>query len=267
MVETNLRQKEYYEVADGAAESESNGVATNLWRRARSTFFGSLRESSIPGSIEQQHQAWFGDVTGKKVLDIGVGDGNPLSIALAQQAGEYIAIDLSEARTERYQAKLDAAGCPNARSVAVDFLSDAFDEQDFDVVYAAAVVHHFAHLGAFLDVLASKLASGGVVITHDPLDVWLPSQLIRRAYRPFQNDAEWEWPFSQEALGQISDRFEVLDVQGIYGRSKWAGLVGIFSNSAGRKAADRWHQVDVADARSLADCGSCLQITMKLQRR
>lgn len=267
MAATNRRQKEYYEVADGATASESNGLATNLWRIGRSMFFGALRESNIPSAIESQHEEWFGDVAGLKVLDIGVGDGNPLSLSLAQDAGEYIAIDLSEKRTERYQAKLDAAGCANARAVAVDFLSEEFDQGDFDVVYAAAVVHHFAHLDAFLEVLASKLAPGGVVITHDPLDIWLPSKLVRRAYRPFQNDAEWEWPFNRECLDQIAARFDVVDVQGIYGRSKWAGLVGLVSKSRGRDAANRWHEVDVAQVRSLEDCGSCLQVTMKLRRR
>jgi len=35
-----------------------------------------------------------------KVLDLGCGTGNPLSLWLAERAKEYVAIDLSESRIE-----------------------------------------------------------------------------------------------------------------------------------------------------------------------
>lgn len=43
------------------------------------------------------HKAWFGDLSGKKVLDLGCFAGNHLSVYLAQNAREYIGVDLSEA--------------------------------------------------------------------------------------------------------------------------------------------------------------------------
>ena len=110
-----------------------------------------------------------------------------------------------------------------------DFLSDDFAEDGFDVIYAHAVIHHFAHTDVLFDQLKAKLAPDGEVITYDPLQVWLPIRLLRAAYRPFQTDAEWEFPFTRKTCRDIAEAFDVKDVFGVFNRAKWALLLGIVS--------------------------------------
>src|SRR5690606_21494358 len=108
-----------------------------------------------------------------------------------------------------------------------DFLSDEFTEGDFDLVYARAVFHHFKHFHAFLEKLRSCMAPGGRVISlDDPLETWLPMKVLRKIYRPFQTDADWEYPFTRQSLQTIQRYFEIEKVQGTYGLSKWAIPLG-----------------------------------------
>ncbi len=266
MRQTNERQHEYYERASGSAESYLNSQATNIWRRARRNAFSVFRNSDIQESIAHLHKQWMGNVSNAKVLDLGLGVGNPLSLRLAGEAREYVAIDLSASRMEIFRKKLDECGITGARTYVADFLSDAFAEADFDVVYALAIFHHFKHIGTFLDALARRMSAGGIVITLDPLQTWLPIKLVRLAYRPFQTDADWEYPFTSESLTAIQNRFKIERIQGIYGLSKWAIPISLFQPEAARRYAQRWHREDLQHATSLAAIRSCLRVSFLLRK-
>lgn len=196
MLRINEEQRRYYEQADGAKESEINGLATNLWRRWRERALSVFEDAQIDETLGKVHMQWLGrEISSMKVLDLGVGYGNELSMTFARHAKEYIAIDLSAPLVERFQRQLKANETRNARAFVADFLSDDFAERDFDLVYARAVFHHFKHFDAFLEKLHRCMAPGGIVITlDDPLETWLPMKLLRMAYRPFQTDADWDTP-------------------------------------------------------------------------
>jgi hypothetical protein len=59
-----------------------------------------------------------------------------------------------------------------------------------------------------------------VITVDDPLETWLPTKLLRMAYRPFETDADWEYPFTRDTLRAIQRHFELAKVQGTYGFSK-----------------------------------------------
>src|SRR5215470_13775814 len=159
MLRINKAQAEYYDHADGADESEVNGLATNLWRRWRGRALSVFEEAAMDGSLSQVHLRWLPqDLSQFKVLDLGVGYGNPLSITLARAARSYTAIDLSPRLVEHFQRQLDRAGLGSARAIVADFLSEDFAERDFDLVYARAVFHHFKYFDAFLEKLHGHLA-------------------------------------------------------------------------------------------------------------
>jgi 2-polyprenyl-3-methyl-5-hydroxy-6-metoxy-1,4-benzoquinol methylase len=269
MLRINEEQRRYYEQADGANESEINGFATNLWRRWRARALSVFEESDIDESLARLHLQWLGNgLSSLKVLDLGVGYGNPLSMTFARQAKEYVAIDLSEALVKSFQRQLSANETRNARALVADFLSDEFAEKDFDLVYARAVFHHFKHFDAFLDKLRGCLAPGGVVITlDDPLETWLPMKLLRMAYRPFQTDAAWEYPFTRQTLRVIERHFEVEKVQGTYGLSKWGIPLGFVAPQFARRHARAWHQKDLAHPYDMHSVTSCLRVSLKLRAR
>jgi hypothetical protein len=85
------------------------------------------------------------------------------------------------------------------------------------IIYALGVAHHFEDFDLFLETAQNKLKKGGKMITYDPLNTFFISKLIRAMFRPFQNDAAWEWPFEKSNFTHIQKRFEIEGVQGTYG--------------------------------------------------
>jgi SAM-dependent methyltransferase len=269
MLRINQAQREYYEHADGAKESEVNGFATNLWRRWRERALSVFQESEIDDSLSKVHLQWLNrDISTLKVLDLGVGYGNPLSMTFARQAREYIAIDLSRPFVDRFQRHLEQAGLRNARACVADILSDEFAERDFDLVYARAVFHHFRYFDAFLENLSGRMAPGGYVITlDDPIETWLPMKLLRLAYRPFQTDASWEFPFTRATLRSIQRHFTVVKSQGTYDSAKWAIPLGFVAPKYARRRASEWHRKDLQRVYSPENVTSCLRVSFLLKKK
>lgn len=264
MLATNAAQKRYYEVAGGARVSEANSLTTNLWRKLRGRAFAAL-PSDYTASIVEMHRRWIGDVSGLKVLELGCGVGSAFSVEFARDARDYVAIDLSETRTQRLRRTL--ARYPRARIHTADFLGDAFREEGFDLIYAQAVFHHFEHFDAFLDVVEKKLAPGGRVITRDPVEMWLPVRVVRAIYRPFQTDVEWEYPFTAKTIRTIEERFDVLDRKGLLNRGKWTAVLGVVSPRLAARLAPRLHEVDMRSETSPADLRKSLQVSYHLRRK
>ena len=267
MLQTNVAQREYYEKADGYNESPLNTRATNIWRRMRRNAYSVFKNAEIQKSVVQLHTQWMGDVSNAKVLDLGLGEGNPLSLKLAREAREYVAVDLSSTRMEIFQTKLSEAGIKGAKTYVADFLSDEFPERGFDIVYAMSVFHHFEHIDAFLEALSDRMSAGAVAITQDPLQTWLPMKLIRLVYHRLQTGGAWEFPFTRDSLEIIQRKFEVEHVQGIYGYSKWAIPMSIFSPEIAKHFAQRWHMKDLRYATKLNAIMSCLRVCFMLRKQ
>lgn len=166
MLRTNRRQAAYYERTDGVGRFDLNGVATNAWRRIRHRALDAVSPDGRAG-LDERHRAWLADLSGKKVLELGSGSGSALTWHLAHGAREYHAIDLSSSRIAKLGSKL--AGRPNVTLHVGDVLAEDYAEAGFDVIYARSMVHHFRHLGLLLDKLDSMLASGGRIVTFDPV--------------------------------------------------------------------------------------------------
>ncbi|MEO8032385.1 MAG: class I SAM-dependent methyltransferase [Gemmatimonadota bacterium] len=267
MLRINQAQRSYYEQATGRAVSRANSFATNAWRKITARTFGALKAVNLAEEVERLHIGWLGPGIRDKVMELGVGDGTSISPYLATHSRDYLAIDLSQARLDRFRERLDPVGAGPLRVRAVDVLSPEFSETGFDLIYARAVLHHFQYPATILRVLAEKLVPGGLLITYDPLQTWWPARLIRAAYRPFQTDRAWEHPFTKSVLQAIGSEFEIVAVQGFFGMSKWAMLPGIVSSRAGDRLAERWHQRDLAEATSLKAIESCLHASFCLRRR
>lgn len=266
MLSVNQKQKEFYNETDS---KKKKNLPSRIWSGFRNGLLSSYRKNfNISKRVYDQHREWLGDLSNKKILDLGCLRGNALSIYMAQNAKEYIGIDLSDVGIKELQTKIDNANCTNAKAVAVDFLSDEFSDKDFDIIYAYGVLHHFENFDVLVAKLKEKLVSGGIVISYDPLQTSLPVKIMRAAYRPFQSDKDWEWPFSKQTIRKLYQNFQVLDAKGVLGRSKYGVPLSLiplgkdFKNNTIQKMIDKDWNIKKEE-----DIYSCMHVTMLLKNK
>ncbi len=264
-LELNKKQKEYYSSND----DERTNIFIKIWFYLRNTTLDQYRQKyDLKDRVYEQHKIWLGDLSDKKVLDLGCLRGNALSIYMAKNAKQYIGIDLSDTAIEKLNRKLQKHQCKNAVGIAIDFLSPEFMENNFDIIYAYGVLHHFENFDLLISRLKHKLAVNGRIISHDPLETSFPIKMIRTLYRPFQADKEWEWPFTKKTLATLADNFDVLDQKGILGESKY----GIFYQfiPMGKKRKDKLIKKRIDkdwNLRALKDAYPCMQLSLCMQKK
>ncbi len=260
--EINKRQKEFY-------QSFKKNFATKIWFALRNGILTKFRKSvGIENLVVKQHFEWIGDVKGKKVLDLGCFQGNSLSMYLAQNASEYIGIDLSEPAIDHLNSRLK--DLPSANAYAVDFLSKEFNEKNFDLIYAYAVLHHFKDVDELITVLDKKLAKNGKIVSYDPTTTSKPVWLLRTLYRPFQSDKDWEWPFTEKTISKFEKSFKILDRRGTLGKSKWFFLLNFLPFSEKKKAeiASKWHKEDWEKSqKSRNRFLKCMQVSLLMEKK
>ncbi|TDE28032.1 class I SAM-dependent methyltransferase [Flavobacterium ranwuense] len=262
ILETNKKQKEFY-------NNIRQNFSTKIWANFRNGLLNQIRKSiGIQDQAYLLHKEWFGDLSHKKVLDLGCYSGNYWSLYLAENSKDYLGIDLSDVAIAKLNERLKPF--PNAKAEAVDFLSSDFADKDYDLIYAYGVLHHFENTDILIDKLNDKLALKGEIISYDPLETSLPIKIIRTLYRPFQSDAAWEWPFTKKTFYQFQKAFVIKERRGLLGKSKWVAFLDILPISANKKKiiGQKWHQHDWDE--SLASDSvmfSCMHLTMLMQKR
>lgn len=263
IITLNKNQKEFY-------NTKKRNYITSLWSSIRGGLLTKIRKGTgIQEQTYAKHIEWLGDLSQKKVLDLGCFSGNHLSVYMAQNAKSYVGIDLSDKAITQLQNKLK--DIPSAEAKAVDFLSDEdFPDTDFDVIYAYGVLHHFQNVDLLIDRLQEKLNTKGNIISYDPLETSIPIKIVRTLYRPFQSDKDWEWPFTKTTYSKFAKRFSIIERRGVLGKLKWIVLVNFLPLSAEKKKgmAQKWHQYDWDNsAQNDAVLFRCMHLTMLMQKK
>jgi len=262
IIEVNRKQKEFY-------NHKKKNLPTRIWSFVREKTLKKIRRDiGVLNQSYDLHKEWFGDLKGKKVLDLGCFSGNHLSSFLAENSKQYIGLDLSDLAIDKLNKKIEKF--PNASAIAADFLSDDFAEKDFDIIYAYGVLHHFQNSDVLINRLNDKLAPKGMVISYDPLETSLPIKFIRVLYRPFQSDKDWEWPFSKNTFKKFQSTFNIVERHGVLGTAKWYFLINLLPISDEKKQSigKKWHKKDwELSATSDTHLFTCMQLTMLMQKK
>lgn len=261
-LDLNKRQQDFY-------DHKKKNIPTRIWSYFRNGILNrTKKEIGIERSIYDLHRTWLGDLSKKKVLDLGCYAGNSLSMHLAQNSKEYLGIDLSPKGIENLSNRLSKIS--GAKAEVIDFLSNDFKEKDFDLIYAYGVLHHFQDVDELINKLNEKLATKGIVISHDPLQTSLPINIVRKIYRPFQTDKDWEWPFSRETYYKFEKAFYIKERRAVLGKTKYAALLSILpiSNTKKKKFSESWHKKDwEISATDDNYMFSCMHLSMLMQKR
>jgi SAM-dependent methyltransferase len=275
MLAVNTRQQDYYESRHeakerglGAKERAAN-TATRGWTALRRRIQKLRSTAGVSEYLLDLHREWLGDLTGKRVLDLGCFDGNALSLWIAERAGEYVGLDLSEHAIAALNEKLAAAGFENARGVARDFLANGWPDGYFDAIYAYSVLHHFRDIDVALAEVRRLLKPGGVVVTMDPMKLEPFNRLARAVYRPLQTDRDWEWPFDRKMLDAFIRHLDLVELRGIQGLVKLAYPLLLVPglDRLGQRLGRRLIDLDDRHARSFSfGFYLCWHVAMKLRR-
>jgi SAM-dependent methyltransferase len=109
----------------------------------------------------------LGDVTGKRLLDLGCGAGEN-SVYFAKRGAHCIASDYSPGMVE-VALKLAASNGVQVEGATVNAMALDFPDRSFDIVYASNLLHHLPDPTACIREMHRVLKPGGQACFWDPL--------------------------------------------------------------------------------------------------
>jgi SAM-dependent methyltransferase len=120
----------------------------------------------------------LGDLRGKKVLDVGCGDGLNV-VTLAKLGAQVTGIDISPGAIELAQKRVDINGLTNSARLLCSPIETAnIQDGTFDIIWGDAVLHHLIEvLEPIMIQLRRCLKPGGMMIFSEPVNF---NQTLRR---------------------------------------------------------------------------------------
>jgi len=155
--------------------------------------------------------AFFGDVRGKTLLDLGSGPG-AASLFFAERGANVIALDASPRAIAELSAKCEGEGITNLRAVCASAMSiDEIGTVDF--VYGSMILHHIEPFEDFASRLRHALSPGGRAFFYENnamsrVLVWFREHIVGRLWIPKYGDRD-EFPLTPGELDVLRRLFSV----------------------------------------------------------
>jgi len=149
-------------------------------------------------------EARLGKLEGKRLLEIGCGDGR-LSVKFAQAGARVTGIDISGEMIERTkQAAGQAHAGDRIEAIRMSGEDLSFPAESFDLVYGHSILHHLI-LGSAASQLSRVLRPRGTAVFLEPLD----RNPVLRAFRYYtpQRRTPTEEPLSIRKLESVAKQF------------------------------------------------------------
>lgn len=147
---------------------------------------------------EPEVERLLGDVTGKRVLDLGCGTGCH-ALRLAQRGAEVTAVDFSHGMMQQARAK---AGAHEITWLTHDLTERLpFDDGTFDGLLCALVLDHIADCTALYREMARVCAADGSIV----LSIMHPALTLRGVIAGFRDPASGAKTHPQSASNQMAD--------------------------------------------------------------
>jgi SAM-dependent methyltransferase len=220
MIKINEEQAKFYDsisVEDdkkettGYATHDKANLLTKVWASLRYRQQEAFSESGLEEKKKEFHDRWIAKKAGGAVLELGCFRGTRSSWPLIEASGQYVGIDLSANAIGVLNRKIADAGLSHkAKGVAVDFLVME-ETTKYDLIFAHGVLHHFENPEPLFEKISKIIKDDGILLLTEPSQVNVAYRLIRSAYRPFQSDSAWEWPFTKNTVAAMESHFKPVD--------------------------------------------------------
>ena len=150
----------------------------------------------------------LGDLAGKRVLDVGCGDGTNAAI-LARLGAQVTGIDVSPRAIEVAEARARINGvAERTRFVCAPLETTRLEPASFDIVWVDAVLHHLlADLDAVLGKLAALLRPGGEILIAEPVNLSPGLRRLRFALPIHTEHTPDERPLEPAELALVRKHF------------------------------------------------------------
>jgi SAM-dependent methyltransferase len=155
--------------------------------------------------------AHFGDVRGRRLLDIGCGLG-VASRYFASRGAKVTAIDISDVAVEQLRELCAITGESNVDAKVCSAMT-ADRLGPFDLVFGSMILHHIEPFQDFSEVLARATVPGGKAFFYENsarsrLLIWFRTNLVGRFGIPKYGD-EHEFPLQPSEVDMLRPFFDV----------------------------------------------------------
>ena len=168
------------------AEPGSRAYFEEIDRR----FYGAVRHSMPWRKIPFDNLIDFRGLTGKDVLEIGVGHGSHAQL-IAPFSRSFTGIDLTQTGSDMASRRLQVFGI-SARILCMDAERMDFPDQSFDFIWSWGVIHHSANPLRILHEMKRVLRPGGeatVMIYHRSPLYFLQGSFRRTFMKDFKRSS------------------------------------------------------------------------------
>lgn len=178
------------------------------WNTIGSDFLGAIVLPFYGAFVSEEKCQLFGDVSGKKMLEIGCGNGQSLQYHGERKASELWAMDISEKQIEKAKQHLTAC------SLSAKFICSPMEEECgiptdyFDFVYSIYAIGWTTDLEGTFCRIASYLKKDGVFIfswSH-PIHKCVIAENNTLAFKKCYFDESWYSVALDEGALTLSDR-------------------------------------------------------------
>jgi ubiquinone/menaquinone biosynthesis C-methylase UbiE len=159
----------------------------------------------------------LGDVGGKKILDLGCGAGEN-SVYFAKKGAHCVAADYSPGMVE-IATKLAAKNGVEIEGAIVNAMALDFDDNSFDIVYAANLLHHLPEPEACIREMYRVLKPGGKACFWDPLKHNPIINIYRRIATSVRT--EGEQPIDINIIKFVRSQFDGVEVDTFWLATLW----------------------------------------------
>jgi SAM-dependent methyltransferase len=154
---------------------------------------------------------YFGDIAGKRLLDLGCGDGRS-SLFFAKRGANVVAIDISEVAIKNLSEFCQANQIENITPIQHSAF-EITNLEPFDLVFGNMILHHIEPFDVFAEVLRKSIVPGGKAYFRENsafsnLLIWFRDNLVGKYGIPRGGDDE-EFPLMPKEVDLLKQYFSV----------------------------------------------------------
>ena len=156
----------------------------------------------------QKFKDMLGNLKGKKILDIGCGNG-ALSFYLARKGAKVIGIDLSPNFIEVCQKAAESSNL-DLEFKSMNAQIPDFEDDLFDIVVGSRVIHHLPNIELFFKECKRILKKKGFIVFIEPLKKNVIVELNRKIFAPTKRTRH-EHPLKMSDLEKAKEIFNNIE--------------------------------------------------------